>query len=63
MKLMVEKLRHVIFGKRSEKFIIKLDQLELELEEEETAHAELEAAAGRGATRRSTSHCQQFPQK
>jgi transposase len=47
LKLMVEKLRHVLFGARSEKIVIKLDQLELELEEEETAHAELEAATER----------------
>src|SRR5271168_2835242 len=47
LKLMVEKLRHVIFGARSEKIVIKLEQLELELEEEETAYAELEAAAER----------------
>ena len=47
LKLIVEKLRHVLFGARSEKIVIKLEQLELELEEEETAHAELEAAAER----------------
>ena len=47
LKLMVEKLRHVLFGARSEKIVVKLEQLELELEEEETAHAELEAAAER----------------
>jgi len=47
LKLMVDKLRHVIFGARSEKIVIKLEQLELELEEEETAYAELEAAAER----------------
>jgi transposase len=47
LKLMVEKLRHVIFGARSEKIVIKLEQLELELEEEETTYAELEAAAER----------------
>jgi len=47
LKLMVEKLRHVIFGTRSEKIVIKLEQLELELEDDETTHAELEAAAER----------------
>ncbi len=47
LKLMVDKLRHVLFGARSEKIVVKLEQLELELEEEETAHAELEAAAER----------------
>jgi transposase len=49
LKLMVEKLRHMIFGTKSEKIVIKLEQLQLELEEEETTHAELEAAAERAA--------------
>ena len=40
LKLMVEKYRHMIFGAKSEKIIIKLEQLELELEEHETVHAE-----------------------
>src|SRR5271170_5971604 len=47
LKLMVEKLRHVIFSTRSEKIVIKLEQMELELEDDETTHAELEAAAER----------------
>jgi transposase len=47
---MVDKLRHVLFGARSEKIVVKLEQLELELEEEETAYAELEAAAERLST-------------
>lgn len=49
LKLTVEKLRHMIFGSKSEKIVIKLEQLQLELEEEETTHAELEAAAERAA--------------
>ena len=49
LKLMVEKLRHMIFGSKSEKIVIKLEQLQLELEEEEATHAELEAAAERAA--------------
>jgi hypothetical protein len=53
LKLMVEKLRHVIFGAKSEKILIQLGQLELQLEDEESTHAELEAeapgAAGQGA--------------
>jgi transposase len=49
LKLMVEKLRHILFGTRSEKIVLKLEQLELELEEQETTHAELEAAAERVA--------------
>jgi hypothetical protein len=47
LKLMVDKLRHVIFGTKSEKIIIKLEQMELELEDDETTHAELEAGAER----------------
>jgi hypothetical protein len=55
LKLMVEKLRHVIFGAKSEKIVIQLGQLELQLEDEETTHAELEAAAERVA--RTASRC------
>ena len=47
LKLMVDKLRHVLFGARSEKIVVKLEQLELELEDDETTHAELEAGAER----------------
>src|ERR1700677_4676409 len=47
MKLMIEKLRHVIFGTRSEKIVLKLEQLEFQLEEQETAQAEAEAAVER----------------
>lgn len=47
LKLMVDKLRHVIFGTKSEKIVIKLEQMELELEDDETTHAELEGAAER----------------
>ena len=49
LKLMVEKLRHVIFGAKSEKILIQLGQLELQLEDDETTHAELKAAAERVA--------------
>jgi len=49
LKLMVEKLRHVIFGAKSEKILIQLGQLELQLEDQETTHAELEAGAERVA--------------
>jgi transposase len=44
LKLQVEKLRRMLFGTKSEKIIIKLDQLELHLEEMEAARAELETA-------------------
>jgi septal ring factor EnvC (AmiA/AmiB activator) len=47
LKLMVDRLRHVIFGTKSEKIVIKLEQMELELEDDETTHAELEAGAER----------------
>ena len=44
---MVEKLRHVIFGTKSEKIILQLEQMELELEDRESTQAELLAAAER----------------
>jgi transposase len=47
LKLTVEKYRHMIFGTKSEKIAIKLEQLELELEEHETVQAEAEAFAER----------------
>ena len=47
LKLMVEKYRHMIFGARSEKIVLKLEQLEFELEEHETVLAEAEAFADR----------------
>ena len=47
LKLMVEKFRQMIFGKKSEKIVLKLEQLEFELEEDETTQAEAEAIAER----------------
>jgi transposase len=47
MKLMIEKLRQMMFGKKSEKVILKLEQLEFELEEEETTQAVMEAVLNR----------------
>jgi transposase len=47
LRLMVEKFRHMIFGRKSEKLVLKLEQLEFELEEDETAQAEAEAIAER----------------
>ncbi len=44
LKLMVDKLRHMLFGTKSEKVAIKLEQFELELEEMETTQAEAESA-------------------
>ena len=52
LKLMVEKLRHMIFGTKSEKIVVKLEQLQLELEEKETTGAEVEAAAERVAPKK-----------
>ena len=36
MKLMIEKMRHMIFGTRIEKIVLKLEQLEFQFEEQET---------------------------
>jgi transposase len=47
LKPMVEKLRHALYGKKSEKIVIQLEQFELQLEEEETTQAEAEAAVER----------------
>jgi transposase len=49
LKLMVEKFRHMIFGKKSEKLVLKLEQMEFELEEDETTQAEAEAIADRAS--------------
>ena len=45
LKLVIEKLRRTLFGKKSGKVVIELEQLELELEELETAQAAAETAA------------------
>ena len=45
LKLLVEKLRRTVFGKKSEKIVVHLEQLELELEELETAQAAAETIA------------------
>src|ERR1700743_1229310 len=47
LKLMVEKFRQLAFGTKSEKIVLKLEQLELELEEDETTEAEGEGFAAR----------------
>jgi transposase len=51
LKLMVEKFRHMIFGRKSEKLVLKLEQMEFELEEDETTQAEAEAIAERVSPR------------
>ena len=45
LKQMVEKLRHKLFGKKSEKIVVQLEQLELGLEELEVEQAAGEAIA------------------
>jgi transposase len=45
LKLLVEKLRRTIFGKKSEKIVVQLEQFELELEELETTQAAAETIA------------------
>jgi transposase len=52
LRLMVEKFRHIIFGKKSEKLVLKLEQLEFELEEDETTQAEAEALDERVSPRK-----------
>jgi DNA repair exonuclease SbcCD ATPase subunit len=45
LKLVIEKLKRMMFGKKSEKLVVQLEQFELQLEELETARAEMETAA------------------
>jgi transposase len=45
LKLMIKKLQRMIFGPKSEKIAVQLEQYELELEELEMARAEIELAA------------------
>ena len=47
LKLLVDKYRQMLFGRKSEKIVLKLEQLELELEEDEATQAEAEAIAER----------------
>lgn len=47
LKLMVEKFRQMSYGAKSEKLVLKLEQLEFELEEDETTQAEGEAFTAR----------------
>lgn len=52
LRLMVEKFRHMIFGRKSEKLVLKLEQMEFELEEDETTQAEAEALDERVSPRK-----------
>lgn len=47
LKLVIEKLRRRVFGVKSEKIVIQLEQLELHLEERESSQAEMEVAVER----------------
>jgi transposase len=47
LKLVIERLRRMMFGAKSEKVVVQLEQLELRLEELESAQAERETAAER----------------
>jgi transposase len=45
LKLLVEKYRHMLFGAKSEKLVLQIEQLEFELEEDETTLGYAEAIA------------------
>src|SRR5450755_4567386 len=47
LKLVIEKLRHMMFGVKSEKIVLQLEQLELHVEELECSQAEMEATVER----------------
>jgi transposase len=50
LKLVIEKFRRMMFGAKSEKITIQIEQLELQLEETETAQAADEASAEQPAS-------------
>ncbi|MGA8907489.1 MAG: IS66 family transposase zinc-finger binding domain-containing protein, partial [Acidobacteriaceae bacterium] len=45
LKLMVDKFRRMMFGRKSEKLVVQLEQMEFELEDLETDQAEAETVA------------------
>jgi len=45
LKLMVDKFRHMMFGRKSEKLVVQLEQMELQLEELEADQAEAASVA------------------
>jgi transposase len=45
LKLMIDKFRHMLFGRKSEKLVMQLEQMELQLEELEADQAEAEIVA------------------
>src|ERR1035438_2621706 len=47
LKLVIEKLRRMMFGAKSEKIVLQLEQLEFHLEELESSKAEMETAVER----------------
>src|ERR1700739_179210 len=52
LKLMVEKFRHMIFGRKSEKLVLNPEKREFEPKEDETTQAEAEAIAERVSPRK-----------
>ena len=56
LKLVIEKYRRMIFGRKSEKLTGELEQLEFRLEELETAQAAEEAVAGGNRSNASCFH-------
>lgn len=58
LKLMVDKYRHMLFGAKSEKIVLQIEQLELELEEDEATQAEGEAIAEQVAPSKEPRHGQ-----
>jgi transposase len=49
LKLLVDKMRRMIFGKKSERVVVQLEQLEFQLEDLESTQAEAEAMADAAA--------------
>src|SRR3954471_11230429 len=56
LKLVIEKYRRMIFGRKSEKLTRELEQLELRLEELETTQAADQAADAAAAEQQSPPH-------
>jgi hypothetical protein len=63
LKLVIEKLRRMLFGVKSEKLTGELEQLELRLEELETSEAAEEAAEEKNTEARSTDRERRRPRR
>ena len=61
LKLQIEKLRRELYGSRSERTALLLDQMELQLEDLEAAATEDELAAEKAAARTETVKSAPFP--